>query len=114
PLSKDVLLGKAEADAVMLTGPADLAALDVDLMLDTRALGLDLATRTLRTHGPTGEASLVFDDLVIATGSTPRRPEHLFGLPGVQVLRTLDDALSIRAAFEAGARIVVLGGGFVG
>lgn len=114
PLSKDVLLGKAETDAVLLTSATGLDTLDVDLRLGTRATGLDLGSRTLRLADASGETELGFDELVIATGSAPRKPAHLFGLPGVHALRTLDDALAIRAAFEAGARVVVLGGGFVG
>lgn len=43
---------------------------------------------------------LAFDNLVIATG----------GLAGVHVLRTLDDALALRADLLEGARFVVVGG----
>jgi hypothetical protein len=54
-----------------------------------------------------------FDGLVIAMGLTPR---SLPGgdLAGVHVLRTLDDALALRAALLAGPRVVVVGTGFLG
>lgn len=117
PLSKDVLLGKAEADGVALATAADLAALDVDLIGSTRAAGLDLDGRTLRLDGVGADGStgtLGFDDLVIATGASARRPASLVAPAGVHVLRTLADALAIRTALETGPRVVVLGGGFLG
>jgi NADPH-dependent 2,4-dienoyl-CoA reductase/sulfur reductase-like enzyme len=113
PLSKDVLLGKADAESVNLTTTVDLAALDVDVLLSTPALGLDLAQRTL-TLGGAHTGRLPFDDLVIATGASARRPFGLGGHVGVHTLRTLDDALAIRSAFEQGARVSILGGGFIG
>lgn len=111
PLSKEILLGKAEAASVALTTTADLDSLDVEVRLGTRATGLDVAGRSLRLHD--GE-ELAFDDLVIATGATPRRPRALSGLDGVHVLRTLEDAVALRRAFEDAPRVVVLGGGFIG
>lgn len=53
--------------------------------------------------------------IVIATGAVPR---VLPGsrLPGVHVLRTMDDALALRAdiAGRQGIRVVIAGGGFIG
>jgi len=110
PLSKDVLLGKLGAVDVALATRTALDDLDIDLRLGTRATGLDLATRTVSTTTGT----VAFDELVIATGARARRPGFLPDLDGIHTLRTIDDALAVRAAFEAGARVVVLGGGFIG
>jgi NADPH-dependent 2,4-dienoyl-CoA reductase/sulfur reductase-like enzyme len=110
PLSKDILLGAAEPEAVRLTSDQALTDLDVELRLGTRAVGLDVGARRLGL--PDGD--LEFDTLVIATGSSPRMLPGLPDLAGVHVLRTLDDALAIRRALEAAPRVVVVGGGFVG
>jgi len=78
------------------------------------ATGLDLAERTVALADG---RSLPFDGLVIATGA---RARHLLGtdhLSGVFALRTIDDAMAVRAAVEAGGqstRVVVVGAGFIG
>lgn len=100
PLSKAVLRG--ETDDTTVT--ADWAALGCELLLGRRATGLgeDLET----TEGPLG-----FDGLVIATGATPIR------LPGdgpQHVLRTVDDARTLRSGLRPGARLVIVGAGWIG
>jgi NADPH-dependent 2,4-dienoyl-CoA reductase/sulfur reductase-like enzyme len=58
---------------------------------------------------------LPYDRLILATGSRARRWPGAGGeLQGVHVLRTLDDALALRAAFERRPRVVVVGAGFIG
>jgi 3-phenylpropionate/trans-cinnamate dioxygenase ferredoxin reductase subunit len=109
PLSKQLLTGRVGAGDVALDAGAGL---DVSWRLGTRAVGADLAGSTLQLDG--GE-DLGFDGLVIATGSHPLR---LFGPPegaGVHLLRTLDDALALRAALATGSpRVVVVGAGVIG
>src|SRR5439155_12571698 len=60
------------------------------------------------------DSRVAFDALVLATGSTPRRLPDQPDLAGVHVLRTLDDALALRAELDAGPRVVVIGAGFIG
>jgi NADPH-dependent 2,4-dienoyl-CoA reductase/sulfur reductase-like enzyme len=55
-----------------------------------------------------------YDGLVIATGSAARRIRGAPALAGIHVLRTLDDALALRAELERGPRVAVIGGGFIG
>ncbi|MFF9645847.1 NAD(P)/FAD-dependent oxidoreductase [Kitasatospora aureofaciens] len=110
PLSKQILAGAWEPERAVLRSPQELAHLAVDLRLGQRAVGVHLTSRRLRLGG--GE-SIRFDALIIATGVTPRRlPDS--DLAGVHVLRTLDDALALRAALLAGPRVVVVGAGFLG
>jgi NADPH-dependent 2,4-dienoyl-CoA reductase/sulfur reductase-like enzyme len=110
PLSKDFLAGEADLDRLALRRtPYD--ELDLDLRLGTRADALDLAARELALDS--GER-LAFDGLVIATGATPRRLPGTPDLPGIFVLRTLADAVAIRAALADGPRVVVVGAGFIG
>lgn len=108
PLSKQVLTGEWDAAKIVL-GEAP----DVDLRLGVRATDLDLAGRSVGVHG--GDR-LAFEHLVIATGAAPRQlPGGEASLDGVFTLRTLDDALAIKAALEARPRrVVVVGAGFIG
>jgi 3-phenylpropionate/trans-cinnamate dioxygenase ferredoxin reductase component len=57
---------------------------------------------------------LRFDGLVIATGLRPRRVEIPGPRRGRHVVRTVDDAVALRADLRAGANVVVVGGGFIG
>jgi NADPH-dependent 2,4-dienoyl-CoA reductase/sulfur reductase-like enzyme len=139
PLSKQILSGQWEAERLPLRTADALAALDLDLRLGTVATGLDLAARTvaLAVATPDGECdgggdgrgrsggedevgsavrrggdgeTVAYDALVIATGVRPRR------LPGegAHVLRTLADALRLRARIGPGRRLIVVGAGFLG
>ena len=59
-------------------------------------------------------AGLAYDHLIIATGARPRRLPMLAGRPNVHVLRTLADTDGLRAALAPGARLAIVGAGFVG
>jgi NADPH-dependent 2,4-dienoyl-CoA reductase/sulfur reductase-like enzyme len=110
PLSKEILRGEWEPGRIALARDG-VEALGTELRLGVRAVGLDLAARRLALEG--GE-SLPFDGLVIATGASARRLPGQPDLPGVFVLRSLDDALALRGALAAGPRVAVVGGGFIG
>ncbi|HEY5172590.1 MAG TPA: FAD-dependent oxidoreductase [Acidimicrobiia bacterium] len=110
PLSKELLRGDWEPDQVVLRkqGVDDL---DLDWRLDMRAVALDAAAREIELHD--GER-VAFDGLVIATGATPRRLPNQPHLAGLFTLRTLDDALALRALLDARPKVVVIGAGFIG
>ena len=116
PLSKDFLTGERDVEALMLDSPGAYDELGVDVLLGTVATGLDLDERTvtLRTVGPNSSEQVPFDALVIATGASARPLPGTEGLDGVHTLRTLDDATAIREGLTAGARVAVVGGGFIG
>ncbi|MGY1774157.1 NAD(P)/FAD-dependent oxidoreductase [Blastococcus sp. SYSU D00813] len=109
PLSKGFLADPA-VEARPLVGAEELAGLGVRLV-PGRATDLDLAGRRIGLHG--GD-ELAFDALIVATGSTPRALPGVEPLPGVLPLRSAADAAGIRAACVPGARVVVVGGGFIG
>jgi 3-phenylpropionate/trans-cinnamate dioxygenase ferredoxin reductase subunit len=79
--------------------------------LGTPASAVDVGAHEL--HLADG-SRVAFDGLVIATGSTPRRLPNQSELPGVCMLRTLDDALGLRAQLDAMPKVVVIGAGFIG
>ena len=84
----------------------------VGLHLGTRVTELALLDHEIRTD--TGE-QVRYDKLLLATGSSPRQL-HLPGaeLEGVLYLRTIEDSDRLRAAFRPGARVVTVGGGWIG
>jgi 3-phenylpropionate/trans-cinnamate dioxygenase ferredoxin reductase subunit len=110
PLSKGLLTGALEPEACLLRRSEWEDELDVQLLLGSPATGLDLAARRVTLASG---AQVLFDGLVIATGA---EPVELPGrrLIGVHTLRTIDDALAIRARLTGGARLAVVGGGFIG
>lgn len=109
PLSKQILRGEWEPERAALKANYD--ALAVDLRLGTRAASLDLGARAVVLDGGT---RVTYDGLVIATGATPRTLRGADGLAGVYMLRTLSDALALKAALERRPRVAIVGAGFIG
>ncbi|MBB4930025.1 3-phenylpropionate/trans-cinnamate dioxygenase ferredoxin reductase subunit [Lipingzhangella halophila] len=109
PLSKEILTGVGSERSLPLRADADLDALQLDLRLGRRATRLRPADRAVELDDGT---TLGYDGLVIATGARARRPDT--GLAGVHVLRTVEDAEAVRAAFDHHQSMVVVGAGFIG
>ncbi|MFB8243852.1 NAD(P)/FAD-dependent oxidoreductase [Streptomyces sp. NPDC055952] len=106
PLSKAVLLGKAEGSAF----DVDFEALGIGLRLGCEVLGLRPGDHELDTEvGP-----VPYDVLVVATGAEPVRLPGAQDVPGVHLLRTLDDAERLRPVLAARHEIVVVGAGWIG
>ncbi|MEV5302030.1 NAD(P)/FAD-dependent oxidoreductase [Amycolatopsis methanolica] len=108
PLSKEFLAGTMSAADLALE--SDDEDLDADWCLGARAVALDPALRTIVLDSG---KRITCDGVVLATGARARR------LPGstpagVHTLRTLDDAIALRAELVPGARLVVIGAGFIG
>ncbi|MFF0135276.1 NAD(P)/FAD-dependent oxidoreductase [Streptomyces sp. NPDC005227] len=106
PLSKAVLLGKAEGSAF----DVDFEALDIDLRLGLEAVGVRAGDHELDTAG----GPVPYDVLVVATGAEPIRLPGAEGVPGVHLLRTLDDADRLRPVLLQQHDIVVVGAGWIG
>ncbi|MFF9894245.1 NAD(P)/FAD-dependent oxidoreductase [Streptomyces longispororuber] len=106
PLSKAVLLGKAEGSAFDI----DFDALGVELRLGVEVTGVRPADHELDTEaGP-----VAYDTLVLATGAEPLRLPGSEGVPGVHLLRTLDDAERLRPVLAEQHDVVVVGAGWIG
>ncbi|MFD3307224.1 NAD(P)/FAD-dependent oxidoreductase [Streptomyces sp. NPDC058694] len=111
PLSKQVLSGAWAPERASLRTPEVLAALEAEFVLGDPAVGLDRASRTVRTKSGRGLAA---DAIVLATGVRPRLLPGQQDLTGVHVLRTLADALALRDALSAATRLVIVGEGVLG
>lgn len=112
PLSKAWLLGEAVEAQVGIRGPEFLERKAIDLVTGRRVAAIDPAERTLRFAD--GEA-MRWAGLALATGARPRAlPVPGAALDGVMALRSLDDATALAARLVPGARVVVIGAGFIG
>ena len=111
PLSKDHLAGEI-ADEEVSFRPADWYEDNrVELVVDRRATGLDPKRRRLELDDG---AECFYEQLVIATGAAARRLPPLEGFSNVHYLRTLADARRLREELREGARLAVVGAGFIG
>ncbi|MER6079163.1 FAD-dependent oxidoreductase [Streptomyces sp. NPDC001833] len=110
PLSKEVLAGKASFESLAFRPRAGVA--DVEWRLGSTVVAAELDERTVRLDDGT---ELAYDGLVVATGMRPRRLTCPGPRAGRHTVRTLDDARGLRAALtRPGARVVVVGAGFIG
>lgn len=112
PLSKAVLTGAITPEKTWLK-PADYYRdQSIDLRLGTRVTGIDRKVQRVSIDGQTSEA---YDALILTMGARPRRlPAVVKGTPNVFYLRTVDDALALRAAIQPSRRVVVVGAGLIG
>lgn len=110
PLSKEVLAGKAPFESLAFRPRASVA--DVEWRLGTKVVAARLAERTVELDDG---STLSYDGLVVATGMRPRRLGCSGPLAGRHTVRTLADAQGLRDELtRPGARVVVIGAGFIG
>ncbi|MDI9887627.1 FAD-dependent oxidoreductase [Streptomyces sp. HNM0645] len=111
-LLADVLAGRYGPEVIALPPVPDGRA---EVRRGVRAVRIDREARTVLCADG---SSVVYDRLVLATGSNPVLPPLRGldgGLPdGVHPFRTLDDCLALAAAARRGGRAVVVGGGLLG
>ena len=112
PLSKKYLLGQMSAERLYLRPRSYYDNAAIDLRLGTPVTGIDPSAHTVRL----GEDRLAYEHLVLATGSVPRRLPAAIGgdLDGVHAVRTLADVDAMSAGFLPGARLLIVGGGYIG
>ncbi|MGW2233844.1 NAD(P)/FAD-dependent oxidoreductase [Streptomyces sp. NPDC001759] len=111
PLSKQVLSGAWEPERTQLRPRQALDALDAEFVLGDPAVALDAATRTVTSAAG---RTIAADAVVLATGIRPRTLPGGSGLRGVHVLRTVEDAVALRADLLTAASTVVVGDGVLG
>ncbi len=112
PLSKAYLLGDMPLERLFLRPESFYAEHGITLRLGETVTAVDPAARTVTVGGDT----LTYDDLVFATGSAPiRLPASIGGdLEGVYTVRDLADVDAMAPRFTKGARVLIVGGGYIG
>lgn len=112
PLSKGYLLGDQAKERLFLRPEAIYADKDITLRLGTPVSGINPDAKTIALSGET----LAYDQLALVTGSVPiRLPDAIGGnLRGVFTVRSLADIDTMQPRFVEGARVLVVGGGYIG
>jgi 3-phenylpropionate/trans-cinnamate dioxygenase ferredoxin reductase component len=112
PLSKKYLAGDVPRERLLLRPAAFYAEKGVTLEQNCRVQELDLPARSVRLHDG---RTLGYDRLLLATGSRVRRLDVPgIELGGVHYLRTIDDVDAITISLTPGARVLLVGAGYIG
>jgi 3-phenylpropionate/trans-cinnamate dioxygenase ferredoxin reductase component len=111
PLSKAVLTGKAMPHDAPIAGPAGIAGKGITLKHNARVKEIDCAGKAVTTEA--GER-ISYDALILATGSINRVLPLFPPGPGIHYLRTIDEALALKADLARSKSALVIGGGVVG
>lgn len=112
PLSKGYLLGEMTLERMYLRPESFYSENNIELMLGAEVTGVDARAKTITVGG----RELAYDDLVLTTGSSPRRLPSAIGgdLGGVYTVRTLNDVEAMEPEFADGKRVLIIGGGYIG
>ena len=112
PLSKKFLAGELDVPRLLVRQEKFYADHEVDVRLSTRVIAIDRSARTATLGTGVSES---WNKLVIATGSRVRKAS-LPGteLAGVHYLRNIEDVDRIRDDFRSGAKLVIVGAGYIG
>jgi 3-phenylpropionate/trans-cinnamate dioxygenase ferredoxin reductase subunit len=112
PLSKAWLQGESDLASVLLRSADFYRSQDVALLLSTDVTGIDRRAGAITLAS--GE-TVAYDHLILALGAYARLlpvPGH--DLAGVLRLRTVADANTLKVALHPGARIAIIGAGYIG
>lgn len=111
PLSKELLSGQKELDAIRLRPEKIYADNDIELLLGTTALKIDKEQRSLHLHD--GRV-LQYENLALCTGAKVRQLPLAFDSERVLYLRTAADVAQLQALAQPGKHAVIIGGGYIG
>jgi 3-phenylpropionate/trans-cinnamate dioxygenase ferredoxin reductase subunit len=112
PLSKGFLTGKVAENALPIRPRQVLEQNRIEPLVGVRATAIDRASRTVTTSDG---RSLSYGRLALAVGCRPRLlPVPGAELDGVLYLRTLDDAIALKARMPEAQSVAIIGGGFIG
>ena len=112
PLSKAYLMGTMERDRLFLKPDAFYRDAQCEMILGVGATRIDRATKTV--HLADGRV-LAYDKLLLATGSRVRKIRCPGAdLRGIHYLRGIDDVDALRASFQPGKKLAIVGGGYIG
>jgi 3-phenylpropionate/trans-cinnamate dioxygenase ferredoxin reductase subunit len=111
PLSKEVLADAAAEEKVPFRAVDWFEGKSVEPILGVAASGLDVSARRLELSDG---SSLGYEQLVIATGARPRLLPAFAAYDNTSTLRTLEDTRALRELLISGARLLIIGAGFIG
>lgn len=113
PLSKAYLLGEMEEERLYLRPVSFYADNNIHLRLDTRAVAVDAAGKTVELSDG---SNLPYDKLALTTGSHPRTLPTAIGgaLENVFTVRDLRDADTMAPHMVQGKHVLIIGGGYIG
>ncbi|GLQ56304.1 NAD(P)/FAD-dependent oxidoreductase [Devosia nitrariae] len=112
PLSKQAMAGLETPLPKTIASTERLTEADISFCGGTWVTAIDRPNKRLVLSG---EETLGYDRLLLATGCVPRRlPVPGADAASIAYLRTYDDALAIRSRIEGGAHVAIIGGGFIG
>jgi NADPH-dependent 2,4-dienoyl-CoA reductase/sulfur reductase-like enzyme len=112
PLSKELLAGAIPHEKTYLRPASYYAESNIELKLGATVTTIDRKAQRIEL---TGGGTIPYDNLLLTTGARARR----LNLPGgdgprIFYLRDIDDALALRERLQPGARLAVIGAGFIG
>jgi 3-phenylpropionate/trans-cinnamate dioxygenase ferredoxin reductase subunit len=112
PLSKKFLAGEMELERLHVKPAHFYSDHDIQLLLATRVTAIQPETRRLQlSSGKT----LAYDKLLLTTGSRVRKLSIPGSdLAGIHYLRNIADVQAIQQNFRPGARLVIVGAGYIG
>lgn len=112
PLSKKYLAGEMTAEHLFFRPPAVLEEEKIAFLPGKRAVWIDRANKRVRLEGG---RELAYDALILATGTRARTlPLAGADLAGVHTVRTIADIDALRPTFVKGAKLTVIGAGYIG
>lgn len=116
PLSKAFLAGEIDTEALSIKPQATYDKAEIEFRRGGRVESIDRSNKTITLDDG---ATLSYATLVLATGGRPRQllvpgSEKAALCNNYHYLRTIDDVKRIRTHFEAGKRLVIIGGGYIG
>jgi 3-phenylpropionate/trans-cinnamate dioxygenase ferredoxin reductase component len=112
PLSKTYLKGDLSMERLLLRPKSVYAEENISILAPLKAVWIDRMNKRVRVEGG---RELPYDALVLATGARPRKlPLVGADLDGVHLFRTAADVDAIRPRFVPGAKLVVIGAGYIG
>lgn len=112
PLTKGFLTKDIAPEDIESKDPSFYKEKNIHVLRSRRADRVERANRTVTLNDGT---TIRYEKLLLATGSSPRRPPiQGLDLAGVHLMRTVDDSMSIKESMTKGGRVVMVGGGYIG